>query len=146
VRLRIVAGGKIREKHLRVALDDYLGRLKRYLPVEEKEVPQGRGAKSLQAIARAIPDRYEIWALDADGKEPTSEQLARWLDTRMTSGVKGIALVIGGSDGLPRNVLDKADLKLSLSRLTLPHRIARLVLAEQLYRAMTILRGEPYHK
>ena len=115
-------------------------------PIEEKEVPQGRGATSLRAFERAIPPRYELWALDVEGREPTSEELAEWLDGRMSRGVKGIAFILGGAEGLPEEIISRSDLRFSLSRLTLPHRLARLILAEQLYRAMTIIRGEPYHK
>lgn len=146
MRFRIVAGGKIREKYLRTAINEYLDRLKHYLPVDIVEVPQGRGAKVASAIERALPPRYELWVLDAAGKEPTSRELARWIEQRMTRGTKGVALVIGGNDGIPQDILSRAELRLSLSRMTLPHRLARLVLAEQLYRAMTIIRGEPYDK
>lgn len=146
MKLRIVAAGKVRPAHLRAAVDDYLSRLKRYLPIEEVEVRAGSGAKAAQTMLRAVPPRYELWALDAGGREPTSVELARWLERRMSSGVKGIALVIGAADGLPPAVVKKADQTLSLSKLTLPHRLARVLLAEQLYRAMTIIRGEPYNK
>jgi 23S rRNA (pseudouridine1915-N3)-methyltransferase len=146
VRLRIVAAGKVKEPHLRAAVDDYLGRLGRYLPVDEVEVPTGVDAKTQRAIERAIPARFETWALDPEGREPRSAELASWLEQRMGSGAAGIAFVIGGPDGLPAEVLRRATLRLSLSRLTLPHRLARLVLAEQLYRAATIIRGEPYNK
>jgi 23S rRNA (pseudouridine1915-N3)-methyltransferase len=146
VRLRIVAAGKVREPYLRAAVDDYLARLRRYLPVDEVEVPPGVDAKALRAIERAIPARFEAWALDPEGQEPRSAELAAWLERRMGSGVAGVAFVIGGPDGLPAEVVRRAALRLSLSRLTLPHRLARLVLAEQLYRAATIIRGEPYNK
>lgn len=146
MRLRIIAAGKVKEPHLRAIVNDYLGRVGRYLSIDEREIPQGRDAKALRAIQRAIPDRFEVWALDATGKEPKSTELAKWLERRMEQGVKGIAFVIGGADGLPPQIVEGATLRLSLSRLTLPHRLARLVLAEQLYRAMTIIRGEPYNK
>ena len=84
-------------------------------------------------------------ALDERGDQPTSLELARRVERWMTRG-QDVALVIGGSDGLAPAVLARAQERLALSRLTLAHRLARLVLVEQLYRAMTILRGEPYHK
>jgi len=146
VKLRIVAAGKVRPAFVRAAADDYLSRLRLYLPTEEVEVRAASNAKTAQAMLRAVPPRFELWALDAGGREPTSEELARWLEERMSRGVKGIAFVIGAAEGLPPEVAKKANLKLSLSKLTLPHRLARVLLLEQLYRAMTIIRGEPYNK
>jgi 23S rRNA (pseudouridine1915-N3)-methyltransferase len=145
VRLLIVAAGKVREPHLRTAVDDYLHRARRYLPVDEIEV-RTDARKGAAAILEAIPDRYEVWVLDAGGEEPTSEALARSIEDRMGHGAKGLAFVIGPAEGLPRKVLARADRRIGLSRLTLPHRLARLVLVEQIYRAMTIIRGEPYSK
>jgi len=146
VRLLIVAAGKVRERHLRTAVDDYLSRARRYLPVQETEIKVGAAKRTTKALLAALPDRYEVWALDAGGSEPTSRQLARSIEERMQRGVQGIAFVIGPAEGLPPEVAARADRKLSLSKLTLPHRLARLLLAEQLYRAMTIIRGEPYSK
>lgn len=146
MRLRLIAAGKLREAHLRTAVDDYLGRLGHYLPVDEVEVPQGRGPRAVQAFRRAVPAQHELWALEVHGKAPSSPELADWIHQRMLTGAKGIAFAIGGAEGLPRQLVDRADLLFSLSRLTLPHRLARLILAEQLYRALTIIRGEKYHK
>ena len=84
-------------------------------------------------------------ALDERGREMTSPELARRVGSWLEGG-RDVALVVGGSDGLSEDVLARADERLSLSRLTLAHRLVRLVLVEQHYRAMTILRGEPYHK
>lgn len=146
MKLRIVAAGKVRPPFLRAAVDDYLARLRRYLPVEEIEIRPDATPKATQALLRAVPPRYEVWALDGGGQQPTSDDLARLLAERLDQGVKGIAFVIGAADGLPPDVRQRAHLVLSLSRLTLPHRLARLLLAEQLYRALTIIRGEPYNK
>ncbi len=146
MRLRIIAAGKLRGSPLREVVDDYVGRLKHYLPIDEVEVPRGRGPKALRAIERAIPPKWELWALDPGGKQPRSAELARWIEHRMNQGTRGIACIIGDADGIPRQIIEKADLRLSLSRLTLPHRLARAVLAEQLYRSMTIIRGQPYDK
>ncbi len=146
MKIRIVAAGKVRPAFLRSAVDDYLARLRRYVPVEEVEVRPGSDAKAGQAMLKALPPNHELWVLDAGGHLPTSEGLAEWIDARMARGTKGITLAIGAAEGLPRAVRQRADLTLSLSRLTLPHRLARVLLAEQLYRAMTIIRGEPYNK
>ena len=138
MRIRVVAVGKVREPHLRAAIDDYLDRARRYFPTDEVEVAGDT------AIARALPARFAIVALDPAGESLTSPAFAAWIGERMNRGDKGIAFVLGGADGLPREVVSRATLRLAISALTLPHRLARLVIAEQIYRAMTILRGEPY--
>lgn len=140
MRLRVIAVGKVRETHLRKAIDDYLERARHYFPTDEIELTGDAG------IVRALPDRFAVVAMDPAGKALTSEAFAAWIGERMNRGDKGIAFVIGGADGLPAAVLARATLKMSMSAMTLPHRLARLVLAEQLYRAMTILRGEPYSR
>lgn len=140
MRLRVVAVGKVRESHLRKAIDDYLDRTRHYLPIDEVELSDGTG------ITRALPERFSVVALDPRGKTLTSEAFAAWIGERMNRGDKGIAFLIGGADGLPEAVVKGATLRMSMSSLTLPHRLARLVLVEQLYRAMTILRGEPYSR
>ena len=140
MRLRVVAVGKVREPHLRRAVDEYLDRTRKYLPTDEVEVADAR------AVARALPDRFAVVALDPAGQPLGSREFAAWIGERMNRGDKGIAFVIGGADGLPRDLVERATLRLSMSAMTLPHRLARLLLAEQLYRAMTILRGEPYDR
>jgi 23S rRNA (pseudouridine1915-N3)-methyltransferase len=97
-------------------------------------------------LSRKIPPRYKLWALDERGKQLSSEELAATVKRAMDGGEQGIAMVIGGADGLPRELVAKANFVWSLGRLTLPHRLARLIVLEQLYRALSILRGEPYHR
>jgi 23S rRNA (pseudouridine1915-N3)-methyltransferase len=87
-----------------------------------------------------------VWALDERGRQLSSAELAAMLATRMRSGPRGVTFLVGGADGLPAPVVDRADIRWSLGRLTLPHRLARLILVEQLYRALSIVRGEPYHR
>jgi 23S rRNA (pseudouridine1915-N3)-methyltransferase len=140
VRLLLICVGKVRERPLRESVADYLGRLQHYLPAEVVEV---RDAEA--ALARA-PERYLLCALDEHGVAWTSVELRRFVEGEMTRGRAGIAFLIGGAEGLPPAALARAERKLSLSRLTLPHRLARLVLVEQLYRVLTMIRGEPYHK
>jgi len=138
LRFRIAAVGKIREKHLRAAVDDYLDRIRRFHPVEEIEV------KDDAALERAAPDRFRLVTLEPAGRETTSEGFAAWVGKAMGEGAPGIAFFLGGADGLPDGLVRRAHLRLSMSKMTLPHRLARVVLAEQIYRAMTILRGLPY--
>jgi 23S rRNA (pseudouridine1915-N3)-methyltransferase len=141
--VRIVAVGTIKERSTRALVDEYLGRIRRYCKVDEVELKAAAEAKLEQAIARATKDANVV-ALDVKGDSMTSKQLARRFERLAARGKGIVALLIGGADGLPRTVLAGADERWSLSALTLPHRLARVVVAEQLYRAMTILRSEPY--
>lgn len=136
-------------------ISGYESRVARYFrfeAVEVKETPhraltvtQVIAAEGESLLAR-IPAHTELVALDRPGKAWTSDALARYLEEAAVTSVPGVTFVIGGAYGLAPAVLSRADHTLSLSAMTFPHEIARLVLAEQLYRAGTILRGEPYHK
>ena len=143
MKLRVVAVGAIKERATRTLIDEYLRRLGRYTTVEEVEIKAGPAKGQIAAFARAT-EGANVVALDVAGQVLSSRQLARQLERHASRGKGVVAFLIGGADGLPRAVLDRADACWSLSALTLPHRLARLVLAEQLYRALTILRGEPY--
>ncbi len=153
MKVRLLAIGRDRSGLFAPAVDEYLSRLARTLKVELVELPEARKrAGTPQAkeeegatlLARLKPGERLV-ALDERGEQPTSVELARRLARWQERG-QDVALVIGGADGLAAAVLERAEERLSLSRLTLPHRLARLVLVEQLYRAVAILRGEPYHK
>ncbi|HHH30323.1 MAG TPA: 23S rRNA (pseudouridine(1915)-N(3))-methyltransferase RlmH [Polyangiaceae bacterium] len=145
MKFRIVAVGKIKERATRSLVDEYLGRLKRYCAVEEIELEPSTPAKEAAAFAKATEGAHVI-ALDAAGKALDSRRFARGLEHWASRGKGQIAFLIGGAEGLPSEVRRTAQATWSLSPLTFPHRLARLVLAEQLYRGMTILRGEPYDK
>jgi 23S rRNA (pseudouridine1915-N3)-methyltransferase len=99
-----------------------------------------------ERLLAKVPDGFELIALDRKGVEWSSERLARHIELLGVNARPGIALMIGGAFGLAPEVLDRADRLLSLSAMTLPHELARLVITEQIYRAGTIQRGEPYHK
>ena len=153
MKLRLLAIGRDRSGLFAPAVEEYLGRLSRTLKLELTELPEARKhAGTPQAkeeegatlLAKVRPGERLV-ALDEHGEQPTSLELARRL-ARWQSLGQDVVLVIGGADGLAPAVLARAQEKLSLSRLTLPHRLARVLLLEQLYRAVTILRGEPYHK
>jgi 23S rRNA (pseudouridine1915-N3)-methyltransferase len=153
VRLRILAVGRDRSGLYQPAVEEYLRRLSRYARLELVEVPEARKHAGTprareeegESLLSRIGERERVVALDERGREHTSPELARRLAAWLEGG-RDVALVIGGSDGLSEALLARAEERLSLSRLTLAHRLARLVLAEQLYRAFTILRGEPYHR
>ena len=137
MKLVVVAAGKLRGPE-RTLADEYLGRVRRYVTCDERET------KDSVDLTRALPKEAAVVALEPGGDALSSAELARRLE-KWASQRKGVvAFVVGGASGLPADVVSRADARLSLSSLTLPHRLARVVLAEQLYRAMTILRGEPY--
>lgn len=143
MRLVIVAVGRVKDRPLRDALAEYLGRLRRYVPCEEIELADAPASKLALAFAKATAGADTI-ALEVGGRALSSEAFAREIERRGSIGKGVLAFLIGGADGLPPGVSSGAADRLSLSTLTFPHRLARLVLVEQLYRAMTILRGEPY--
>lgn len=147
VRIRIVAVGKLKEAHYRAAVDDYLARLARYAAsaaIDEVEIREEAPAAVAAAMKKALLPRAHVVALTIDGKARSSEELAAQVEAISHRAVD-LVFVIGGADGIPAEIVALANERLSLSRMTLPHRLARLVLVEQLYRAMTIRRGEPYH-
>jgi 23S rRNA (pseudouridine1915-N3)-methyltransferase len=152
--IRVVAVGRLRDGGIREACDEYRRRTARTLRLEVREVADagrraGRpdDARRLegQRILAAVPAGARVVALTRGGRTLSSEQLAG-LVGRWREEARDVALLVGGAFGLDPGVLTRADARLSLSALTLPHELARLVLLEQLYRAVTILRGEPYHK
>jgi len=145
MRIRLIAVGKVKERGLRDAVDDYLGRTKRYAKVKEVELKDGSADEVEKRFRKAIPDeRSRVVALEVGGKSWSSQRLAKFMGETQNRGVQTLCFLIGGADGLPPAVSAEADLQLSLSAMTLPHRLARLFLAEQIYRAFTILRNEPY--
>jgi 23S rRNA (pseudouridine1915-N3)-methyltransferase len=154
VRVTVVAVGKLKEPHFRDAAAEYLKRLSGYGTFEVVEVPdQDVNVDEARAVARegeallaAIPDGARVIALDDRGRERTSEGLSAWFEDLMVGGTSHVAFAIGGTAGLDGSVLARADERLSLSRMTLPHQLARVVLLEQVYRAFRIMRGEPYHR
>lgn len=153
MRLVVAVVGKPRHAALRESILDYEARASRYWPLEVHEVRE-ENASSLAApevmsrearrLKEKIPAGAKIIACDASGKSPTSEEFARMLQ-KHREAARSVAFLIGGAFGLDHSALDASE-KISLAPFTLPHELARLVLAEQLYRAGTILKGEPYHK
>ncbi len=138
MRIVVVAVGRLRDRPLRAVADEYLARLRRYVRCDEIEVRDGIG------LGPRVPDGAVRVALEVDGEEVTSRSLAKRVERWGATGKGEIAFLVGGADGIPGDLSRAASTRLSLSRLTLPHRLARVLLYEQLYRAFTILRGEPY--
>lgn len=144
MKIAIIAVGKVKQLGLRAELDDYLKRLSRYSSFTEIELKDGSDADVAARFEKAIPERARRIALEVTGKALTSQGLADLIANAEQTAVPSLAFLIGGSYGLPKTTSASAQLQLSLSAMTLPHRLARLLLAEQLYRAYTILRNEPY--
>jgi len=144
VRVRFIAVGKVKDRDLRSLLGDYYARIGRYAKFEEIEIKDATPDEVAERLARSIPERSRVVALEVDGRALSSRDLATWMGGAENDSVQSVVFVIGGAYGLPPELSDKADLRLSLSAMTLPHRLARLFLAEQVYRAFSILRGEPY--
>jgi 23S rRNA (pseudouridine1915-N3)-methyltransferase len=155
VRIRIIAVGERMPRWVDEVVEDYTRRLAGSLKIALVEVPAGQrssrgdAAQAMQTEGQRILDLIKpaefLVALDERGTQMSTRELATWLSARLHDG-RDLALSIGGPDGLASEVLARADQKLSLSRLTLPHPLVRVVLAEQLYRAHTVLSGHPYHR
>lgn len=159
VNISIITVGKLKEKYLKLGIDEFLKRLTAYAKMEIIEVPDEKAPEQLsdlemeqvkqkegeKILSKISPDTYVI-ALAIEGKMKSSEELADSLDKLATYGKSKIAFVIGGSLGLSNEVLQRADEKLSFSKMTFPHQMMKLILLEQIYRAFRINRGEPYHK
>ncbi len=155
MRLRLLAAGTRLERWVDLAFEDYAARLAHELPLELFENELGRRGKSVpvsraveeegkRMLARILPGDYVV-ALEVTGRAHTTEALAQWLGRRQADG-RDVVFLIGGPDGLAAQCLARANESLSLSPLTLPHALARVVLAEQVYRVLSLARGHPYHR
>ena len=147
--------GKNHEPYVKNGIEDFTHRISKYFPVEWNIIPVPKNAGMLSEmdlkkkegetiLAWLKKDDYMI-VLDEHGKEMGSEELAEFIQARANESIKTLVFVIGGAFGLHEAVLKKANYKWSLSQLTFPHQLVRLILAEQLYRACTIIRNEKYH-
>jgi 23S rRNA (pseudouridine1915-N3)-methyltransferase len=155
VRVRLIAIGSRMPKWVREAYEDYITRLSSGLKVSLVEIEPGPRStarspqKAMEMEAQKLlgalrKDDFAV-ALDEHGTELTTRELAGWLKARMQDG-RDLAFLIGGPDGLGPEVLARSDFRFSLSRLTFPHALVRVVLAEQLYRAHGVLTNHPYHR
>jgi len=151
--LHLVAVGRVADLGLRAACSDYAARVRHVWSLDVREVrsPAGkfpsaeRMRREGELLLAALPPDALAVALTPTGKSETSEGFARRLAEWQANG-RSIAFVLGGADGLDTQVIERCELALSLSPLTFPHELARLILLEQLYRGATILRGTPYHR
>lgn len=149
MRFRLVWPGKTKDEHLRSLIEEYLKRLSRFVRVEVTEIRESHNDDRLTVTRRildAVLRANLVVVLDERGREFTSTQLAEQIQRWEVDSVKEVAIVIGGPEGLTEEVKSRASAQWGLSRLTLTHEMARMLLVEQLYRAYTIIRGLPYQK
>ncbi len=159
MQITIIAVGKLKEKYLKDGLHEYCKRLTGTAKVQIVEIGEENAnaypsqseieqvkAREGKKILSAIPEGSWKIVLDSRGKMATSEEFAAYIEKQMLQGVSHFAFIIGGSWGLAAEVINQADLSLSFGRFTYPHQLMRLILIEQIYRAIKIIRAEPYHK
>ena len=159
MKITVVTVGKIKEKYFTLAIDEYSKRLTRYCKMEimelqdEKTPDNSSDATNLQIKAKegdkilaSIKEDAYVVALAIEGKMLDSVELSEKIETLGVNGTSHITFVIGGSLGLDNRVMNRADYKLSFSKMTFPHQMMRVILLEQIYRAYRIMGNEPYHK
>ena len=149
--IRLIWVGRTRDSAAAGWIEEYRRRISRYCPIEItviRDAPgkgRSRPAREFQALAAKLSGRGLVAVLDERGKEMTSPEFARFLERAIDSG-SGVSFLMGGPEGLDPKLVALARARISLSRLTLTHEMARVVLMEQIYRAFSILRGTPYHR
>jgi 23S rRNA (pseudouridine1915-N3)-methyltransferase len=140
VKVLVRAVGKMRDRRLESVCQEYVDRARRHLLVAIEEVEGDAD------LLRNLPAGTEVIALEPGGDRWTTAQFIKYFEQRMLQGTRAIAFLIGGAEGLTPATVKAAQRRLSLSPLTLPHRLARVILCEQIYRALSAVRGEPYNK
>lgn len=147
--IKVVCVGKLKEKYWTGAIDEYSKRLKSYCKldiVELKESPRDDVNAEGEAILSKISKDEYVITLEIKGKALTSEKLAEKINTLAIDGKSDVTFVIGGSEGLSKDVMDRSNFALSFSAMTFPHQMIRVFLLEQIYRSFKIIKNEPYHK
>lgn len=159
MKITLITVGKIKEKYFTDAIAEYAKRLSRYCKLEiieaaDEKTPDGASEalenqikeKEGERILSKVPDSAYVVALAIEGKQLSSEELADKMEKWNVGGISHLVFIIGGSLGLTPKVLNRADYKLSFSKMTFPHQLMRVVLLEQIYRSFRIRNNEPYHK
>jgi 23S rRNA (pseudouridine1915-N3)-methyltransferase len=154
MKITLLVVGKTTDQRLQTLIEDYQQRLKHYIPFEMVVIPDLRNAKALTQtqikeqegieILRRITPSMDVILLDEHGCEYRSIEYAQWIQKKMAAG-RDVTFIVGGPYGFSPAVYERANGKISLSKMTFSHQMIRLFFTEQIYRAMTILRGEPYH-
>lgn len=155
MKITLLLVGSTDKKYISEGIEEYQKRLIHYLPFEIRVIPDLKNGRHLsedqikekegKAILEQVSAGDELVLLDVIGTEYTSPALAGWIEKRMIAGTRQLIFVVGGAYGFSDLVYKRADCRISLSKLTFPHQLVRVLFVEQLYRAMTIIKGEPYH-
>ena len=155
MKITLLTIGKTEDKYLLEGLDIYLKRLKHYISFKILEIPELKGTKSLsreqqkskesELIFKNIHSSDHVILLDEKGQEFSSKQFSAFLNKKMVGGQQHLVFIVGGPYGFSEEIYLRSNEKISLSRMTYSHQMIRLLFTEQLYRAYTILKGEPYH-
>ena len=155
MKLTLLVIGKATDKHVQVLIDDYANRLSHYVPFNMEVIPELKSTKALtidqqkaleaELIKKQLQTGDHIVLLDEHGAERRSVDFATWLSKRMATGSRRMVFIIGGPYGFDASIHTLAAEEISLSQMTFSHQLIRVLFVEQLYRACTILRGEPYH-
>ena len=159
MKITVITVGKIKEKYLKDAIDEYSKRLSKYCKLEIVEVADEKTpdnasevvedairSKEAERILKYVKDDAFVITLEINGKQLSSEELAERIEKLGVQGTSHIIFIIGGSIGLGQEVLQKSNYALSFSKMTFPHQLMRVILLEQIYRSYRIINGEPYHK
>lgn len=157
--IKLITVGKLKEKYLVQGINEYVKRLGAYGKMQIIEVPDEKAPENLseaqmiqvkekegERILGKIKDGEYVFALAIEGKNPSSEAFAKQLEQLQIQGKSQFVFVIGGSLGLSQAVMQRSNAQISFGKMTYPHQLMRLILVEQIYRAMRINHGEPYHK
>lgn len=155
MKIKLLCIGKTDSDYISQGLKEYENRLKHYISYESVYIPDIKNSKNLsenqqkekegELIKNQLKVTDYIVLLDERGKDYSSVEFSKFIEKQMTSGLKGLVFVIGGPYGFSKDMYERANAKISLSKMTFSHQMVRLIFTEQLYRAMTIIKGEPYH-
>ncbi len=155
MKITLLLIGKTDDDYLKKGINKYLERLKHYIPVSVEVIPALKNTRKLtkgqqkqkegEQVLSKVSSGDHLILLDENGKEFSSEQFAKHIEKKMITGTRCIVFVVGGPYGFSDEIYKRCNEKVSLSRMTFSHQMVRLVFTEQLYRAMTIIKGEPYH-
>ena len=146
MRIHIISVGRERSDPVAPLVSDYVGRIKKFIPLNERVLRADKREKIASEMLKETKPGGILVALDERGQELSSQEFTTLMENWMNRGTTQVTFVVGPADGLPEVVKENADMCVALSRMTLPHRFARLLLAEQIYRALATIRGTPYHK
>ncbi len=155
MKILILCIGKTDRKYIKEGIEDYTHRLNFYLPVEFKIIPDLKKAGNLteelqkekegRTILEQVASGDQLILLDEKGKEFSSVEFSGWMEKKMVSGIRQLIFAVGGPYGFSKEVYQRSNFSISLSRMTFSHQMVRMIFVEQLYRSMTILKNEPYH-